>query len=313
MQPHEVVAELGGVATRAELLSHVTEHALRIAVHQGLVVRHGRGRYVVPVVPRIGERAELVDIAQSARQAGHGMSGTVVLLSAAARWGWPMKWLPTKPQVAVPRGRKVPPGVRRRADVRYWRIPPSEVDDGWVTDRVRTALDCASRLPPDEALAVVDSALREGMVTRDELLVAGAALPGRYRRRAEEIIRMASGEAANPFESVLRWIVHDIPGLEVRPQVEIHGDGGRIATVDLADEELRIVLEADSFEWHGSSEALHKDCLRYDLFVADGWLVLRFSWGMVMHEPELVRSIVVRTLAHRDSRVRRPLAQSTAA
>lgn len=313
MQPEEVIAELGGVATRAELLTQVTEHALRTAVAEGGVLRQSRGRYTLPHVPRIGERAELVDIAQAGRRAGHRLSGTVILQSAAARWGWKMKWLPTRPQVAVPRGRKVAAAARRQVEVRYWHIPPSDLDDGWVTDRVRTALDCASHLAPDEALAVVDSALREGMVTRDELLLAAASLPDRYRRRAEMIIRLASPKAANPFESVLRWIVHDIPGLVVSPQVEIHDGDGHIGTVDLADVQLRLVLEADSFEWHGSRDALHKDCLRYDRFVADGWLVLRFTWGTIMHQPELVRALVIRTIAQRDSRVRRPLARRPAA
>ena len=35
----------------------------------------------------------------------------------------------------------------------------------------------------------------------------------------------------------------DIPGLQVRPQVEIHDDEGKVGTVDLADEELRLVLD----------------------------------------------------------------------
>ena len=213
MQPEEVIAELGGVATRAELLTQVTEHALRTAVAEGGVLRQSRGRYTLPHVPRIGERAELVDIAQAGRRAGHRLSGTVILQSAAARWGWKMKWLPTRPQVAVPRGRKVAAAARRQVEVRYWHIPPSDLDDGWVTDRVRTALDCASHLAPDEALAVVDSALREGMVTRDELLLAAASLPDRYRRRAEMIIRLASPKAANPFESVLRRLA---PGRDPR-------------------------------------------------------------------------------------------------
>lgn len=306
MQPEEVITQLGGVATRAELLTHVTEGALRRALAGQRVVRHSRGRYALPFVPTIGERVSLEDVAQTARRAAHQMSGTAVLQSAAARWGWRMKWYPTRPQVAVPRGRAVPASVRRRIDVRYRDVPAGDRDDGWVTDRVRTALDCAGQLPQDEALAIVDSALREGMVTQDELLLAAAGLPNLYRSRAESVIGMASSEAANPFESVLRWIVSDIPGLQVRPQVEIHDDEGKVGTVDLADEELRLVLEADSFEWHGQLDGLEKDCYRYDRFIAQGWLVLRFTWEMVMYRPEWVRAVVIRTMEQCDLRVRRP-------
>jgi very-short-patch-repair endonuclease len=98
----------------------------------------------------------------------------------------------------------------------------------------------------------------------------------------------ARGEADNPFESVLRAIALDVPGLAVRPQVAI----GRVRP-DLVDEELRVVLEADSFEWHGNRAALRRDARRYNLLVVDGWTVLRFAWEDVMFEQAYVRSVLV--------------------
>lgn len=303
MRIEQVLTELGGVASRAELLARVSERAVRRAVREGTVIRMSRGRYALPVTPRIGERARLTDLAQAGRRAAHELSGTATLLTAAARWGWSGKWVPTRPQVAVPRGRTVSAACQRSIDVRWRPVPASDREDGWVTNRVRTALDCASLLPADEALAVLDSALREGMVDQDELLLAAAHLAPRYRTKVEARVRAATPHAANPFESVLRWIVSDIPGLDVHPQVRICDDGGQIGIVDLADEELRIVLEADSFAWHGDRVALERDCIRYNRLVAQGWLVLRFSWDQVMEHPERVRDLVIRTMAHRDRRV----------
>lgn len=303
MPPEQILAELGGVATRAELLAHVTEASLRRALASGSVVRLSRGRYALPVTPRIGERVELTELAKAGRRAAHEVSGTAILLTAAARWGWSSKWVPTRPQVAVPLGRKVPPAARRSIDVRWRPVPRDDREDGWVTHRVRTSLDCASLLPEDEALAVLDSALREGAVDQDELLLAAAALPVLHRRRVESLIRLASPLAANPFESVLRWIVADVPGLLMEPQVRICDDVGLIGVVDLADARLKIVLEADSFAWHGDRAGLERDCIRYDRLVADGWLVLRFSWDRVVSHPEWVRDVVLRTMAQRDSRV----------
>ena len=303
MQVEEVLAELGGTASRAELLAHVTEGALRRAVAGRSVARVARGRYALPPDPVTDARLELPDIARRGRRAAHEISGTAMLLSASARWGWQSKWLPTRPQVAVPRGRTVPPDVRRRLEVRLRTLGAGDREDGWVTSRRRTALDCASELPEDEAVAVLDSALREGAVDRDELLLGAAGLPPRYRRRAEELIRFADPRAANPFESVLRWIVFAVPGLAVQPQVTIADPEGTIGTVDLADEELKIVLEADSFEWHGDREALDRDATRYDRLVAEGWLVLRLTWHRVMNDPEWVLDIVRRVVALRDLRV----------
>lgn len=305
MDAARALAELGGTATRAELLAHVTEASLRRALAEGTIVRTARGRYALPFTPTIGQRVGLDELAQAGRRAAHEVSGTAILLTAAARWGWRTKWVPTKPQVAVPPGRKVTTAKRRSLDVRWRDVPTSDRDDGWVTHRVRTAMDCAVLLPADEALAVLDSALREGMVDRDELGLAAAALPRQHRARVTRLVDMATSEAANPFESVLRWIVADIPGLTVRPQTEVFDGNGKIGRVDLADEELRIAMEADSFEWHGKREGLERDCIRYNRLVAVGWLVLRFSWDQVMYHPERVRDIVVRTVALCDSRVRR--------
>ncbi len=58
---------------------------------------------------------------------------------------------------------------------------------------------------------------------------------------------------------------------------------------DLVDRERRIVAEADSFEFHGRRNALHRDCERYNALAVRGWLVLRFSWEHVMHDPAYVR------------------------
>lgn len=307
MDAAEALASLGGVAARAEILALVTEGALRRAVTDGSVLRRARGRYALPAAPRIGERAELTELAEAGRRAAHELSGTAILLSAAARWGWRTKWVPTRPQVAVPRNRRVPSLAKRGIDVRMRDVASGDREDGWVTTRVRTALDCAGLLPADEAIAVLDSALREGAVERDELLLGAAGLPPRYRRKAEGRIRRASSLAANPFESVLRWIVSDIPGLKVDPQVHISDDEGLIGIVDLADRGLRLVLEADSFEWHGDRAALERDCIRYNRLIAEGWLVLRFSWDQVMHHPERVRALVIRTVQQSYLRVRRPL------
>jgi very-short-patch-repair endonuclease len=99
--------------------------------------------------------------------------------------------------------------------------------------------------------------------------------------------------AANPFESFLRAIALDVAGLAVRPQVNIRGPD-IVARPDLVDEDLRIVLEADSFQWHGGRTQLSSDARRYDLLVVSGWIVLRFSYEHVMLQPEFVRRVLAR-------------------
>ena len=73
--------------------------------------------------------------------------------------------------------------------------------------------------------------------------------------------------------------------------------------MDLADRRLRIVIEGESFEFHGEREMLDRDCARYSRLTADGWLVVRFSWTQVMTRPGWVRSVIARTVAHREREV----------
>ena len=154
-------------------------------------------------------------------------------------------------------------------------------------------------LPFDEALAIADSALRAG--ERAALALAVAEVHGPGRAQAQRVGAEASGKAANPFESVLRAIALDVPGLSVRPQVLITTTDPWCCP-DLVDTDLQVALEADSFEWHGGRSALARDARRYNLLIVDGWLVLRFAWEDVMFDPDYVRRVLMAVV---DLRMRR--------
>ncbi|MFL6131664.1 MAG: endonuclease domain-containing protein [Nocardioidaceae bacterium] len=167
----------------------------------------------------------------------------------------------------------------------------------------RTVIDCARDLPFDEALTVADSALRHGNVTQERLLALAERVATTGRAQCLRVAREASGLAANPFESVLRAISLDIPGLRVRPQVVIDEDGF-VGRPDLVDDRSRVVLEAESFEFHGHRIALRRDCERYNALALRGWLVLRFSWEHVMHDPAYVANCL------RNAAQQRPLGRA---
>jgi very-short-patch-repair endonuclease len=186
----------------------------------------------------------------------------------------------------------------------HWRdLDADDVTDGWVTTPVRTVIDCCLDLPFAEALAVFDSSWRAGLKPKEVQLVA-LRLPRRHRDKVLGVARVADPRAANPFESVLRAIAMDVPGLSVVPQVVIR-DSRFYARVDLADENLRIVVEADSYEFHATRKAFDRDCRRYNGLVTRGWLVLRFSWEQVMFEPEVVAAALAATVELRQVRRRR--------
>ncbi|HET8559271.1 MAG TPA: DUF559 domain-containing protein [Marmoricola sp.] len=273
------LTRLGGVSTFRELERLVPRRAIASAVRSGHVVRVRRNVYVLPAV-------------DEARRAAARAGGVVSHLSAALAHGLKVKRPPDRPMVTVARNRS--PRDSGGIDVRFadWRA--DEVVRG-VTTIARTVVDCARALPFDEALAVADSALRSGKVTRAQLLQAAERSPRTGRTRALRVVREATPRAANPFESVLRAIAKDVPGLVVVPQ----GSVGTIGHADLTDERLRIAIEADSYEYHSLPEAFRYDVRRYTAMVRLGWLVLRFVWEDVMHNPDQIRAILSDVVAWR--------------
>ncbi|HET8600443.1 MAG TPA: DUF559 domain-containing protein [Segeticoccus sp.] len=264
----------GGVCRRGELSAVATDHAIACAVREGDIRRIAHGRYALPT-------------AEEHLTAAHGLTGTLSHLSAAAYWRWPVKTVPEQAWVTVRRHRHVAREARDGIQLVWRDLPEPDVRRG-VTAPLRTVLDCAQRLPFDEGLAVADSALRSGDVTVRELRDAAATVRGPGRARVLRVAAEADGRAANPFESALRAIALDVDWLNVTPQHQI-AEEGVFATVDLADVEQKVVLEADSFAHHGTRGALVRDCERYDELVAWGWTVLRFTWEHVMLRPEYVR------------------------
>jgi very-short-patch-repair endonuclease len=162
-----------------------------------------------------------------------------------------------------------------------------------VTTRVQTVIDCARTLPFDEALSVADSALREGVVRRAQLLAAAASSPRSGRPQALRVAHAADHRADNPFESCLRAIALDVPRLDVQPQLVVAG----IGRADLGDRRLRLLIEADSHEFHAEAAAFRLDIRRYTEMVRAGWVVVRFCWEDVMQHPERVHAVLVDVVA----------------
>ena len=245
---------------------------------KGEVVRLSRNRYALPTA------------SEGLRAAGR-ISGVASHRSAAAIHGWELAYQPERPEVIVPRNRNVELRRRSGIDVR-WRDMERDEHDGHVTGPYRTLLDCARDLPFHEALAVADSALRRRAVDKDRLIELALTIPTSGRKQALRVAEKADGRAANPFESVLRAIALEVPGLQVEPQVQLQ-ERGFHGRPDLVDRRRRLVLEADSFAWHGSRRALKRDCERYNALVIRGWTVLRFAYEHVMYEPDYVRDALV--------------------
>lgn len=294
---HEALARLGGVATRAQIIALVGRASFDRAVRTGLLVRQARGRYALPTVD------EAVAVA-------HRLSGVLCLASGALHHGWATKAVPERAQVSFPRDRRLTAEQQSLVDAHRHDLAPDEVIDGIVTSKELTLVHCLRNLPEDEALAIADSAARSG--DHAALARVAAIRTGRGAARVRRIARAANPDAANAFESVLRAIARTVDGLDVTPQRLITSVTPWVRP-DLVDEDLRIVLEADSFQWHGGRGDLRADARRYDLLVVDGWLVLRFAWEDVMFDQEFVRTVLVAAVSLVEGRTKAPCERCRAA
>jgi very-short-patch-repair endonuclease len=126
-----------------------------------------------------------------------------------------------------------------------------------------------------------------------QLLSAAERLPSRGRDAAAAVAWRADGRAANPFESVVRAGSYSAAGIRLVPQRRLRVGGATIRP-DLVDEQLRIVVECDSAEFHTSGRAIDKDCWRYTELALDGWLLVRVSWVQAMYRQPWVRSAMLR-------------------
>lgn len=275
---------MGGACTRASLVRARGSAEVDAALSDGILIRTARGRYALSSSHEAVKRAS-------------GAAGILSHRSAALHWGWAQKIVPLRPEVTVPRNRRVT-ATSRELIVPHWAdLGPDDVT-GLVTTPRRTLVDCMRNLPLDEAMAIVDSAVRAGDFTQAEVMTIADSTRGRGRARIRGVAAGATSRSANPFESVIRAQANLVPGLDVQAQLAVPVPGTTLVLhPDLADARLGIAVEAESFEWHGTSAALTRDCRRYNTFTQLGWLLVRFSWYQVMFEPAYVHRTLIDAVA----------------
>ncbi len=278
----EILAQLGGWATFAELAKVVPRRALAKAVRDGDVVRLARGVYGHPQLA-----------ADLSTAMAHG--GVLSHTSAALAWRLPLRGTPPKPHVTIPRNRRAkagPPAVLHWAD-----LPATDLRRG-RTSLERTVVDCARILPFGEGLAVADAALATGRLTAEELQAAALRARGRGRPNAVRVALSADARSESFLESIVRSIALDAGIDDFEPQVVVMTPGGRVR-VDLGNRSIQIAFESEGYEFHGSPAKFAADCRRYDDLVSAGWLVLRFTYQQALGDPVWVIATMRDAIAQR--------------
>lgn len=259
------------MGTLRELLAYTNRSRLAAALADGRIHKPRHNRYCLADLD-----ASMLAVARTGGTASH--------LSAAQQFGWKLKHDPVRPCITLPRCARKPAGAY---ELHWADLSERELRRN-VTSRTRTVIDCARTYDFDVALCVADSALREGIIDADDLLIAAARSPRTGRAKALRVAHAASPLRANPFETCLHVIAMSVPGLDVVPQGEVPGVG----RVDLLDRVLGMVIEAESLEHHWTKAGLQRDVDRYTKAARLGLVVLRFSWMDVMFRPDDVRAAI---------------------
>ena len=86
----------------------------------------------------------------------------------------------------------------------------------------------------------------------------------------------------------------DITGWQSNQPVLVRGG---VRYPDFLFDDIKLILEIDGREHHGSREAFEADRRRQNQLVEAGWTILRFTAAQVMSEPLEIVSLVRRTVA----------------
>jgi hypothetical protein len=213
----------------------------------GLWTRPRRAVYADPAFAPAAADHRHVEAA-AALLAAVGPATVLSHTSAARLLGMPQPAARWPDQVCISR----PPGahgnVPRGAFVHVAAWDPADVvvvEGLPVLGGARMVLDCATVIPGQDALAVADAAIRQGITTY------AALVDERIRRsahpRAPQMGRVAAradGLSESWFESASRWWILEA-GLPVPVLQHELRAGGRVARVDMLFEEMATVGEAD--------------------------------------------------------------------
>lgn len=181
-----------------------------------------------------------------------------------------------------------------------YRFHRREVPPDLIRDTAGLRITCAALTTVDLILRhggdVIDRALRSRRVTLEQLwsaLDATAGRTGNVERR-----RLLLDSRDRPWSAAER-LAHRIlraAGIEGwASNYRVESDG-RAYFIDIAFRGLRLAMEIDGRLHETDPDIFENDRLRQNALVEDGWTVLRFTYAMLVDDPDYVVRTVRRAL-----------------
>ncbi len=224
------------------------------------------------------------------------------LVGRSALYWWRLTdTAPADVEIAVPH-RTQP---RSRPGVRLLRrgVPPEDrvvVDGVAVTKKAPTVLAAVAVLDISAGARLVDQVLQQRTVELEALRRAHRRSTGRHgASRCATLLRLASGGARSQAERLAhRALTADgITGWRADREMWLPGYGR--AFLDLAFDEVRVLVEIDGWAYHRDLRAFLRDTDRQNALVLQGWVVIRTNWYELTENPDQFLTHVRDALAER--------------
>jgi very-short-patch-repair endonuclease len=266
---HALASEGGMARTRTLLAMGVTARELNRARKAGEIVRPRQGLYALPTTSP-----------QEFHAAAHG--GVPAATTAARLHGL---WVLDENTIHVWMGAEGRQLGACADCCLHWSAGQPET--GRLPSIPRTLLQIAQCRSEESFFAALESALRQRLLSGEDLRRLRSELPARLRW----LLDFARDDADSGLESIVRLRLHRI-GIDVRTQILIHETG----RVDLLIGD-RLLIEIDGKQNHDGRAERHKDLMRDALSAMWGYETLRFDFAMIMYDWALVEHAIVAKIA----------------
>jgi very-short-patch-repair endonuclease/predicted transcriptional regulator of viral defense system len=289
-----IAARQRGRVSRPQLLAAgVSDRMIRTRVDAGRLLARLRGVYAVghAAAGELTREAEALLACAQPAVLSHS--------SAVALWQLlPSQTNPRAPVELTVSTRHPPrhPGVHAhrtstlaRQDTRIERGLP-------VTSPARTFIDIAGNRTGYELERALDDALQRNLVRLPQLKDTLARNPNRKGAGLLRAIladrETGSGLSRSDMELILKRLLRaaDIP------DPDLNANFGRYQP-DMVWWQQRLIVEIDSWRWHGNRRSFETDRKRDATLTTQGWTILRFTARQIENEPYLVIARIAAALA----------------
>lgn len=279
---------VGGVASVRELcVTPAEQRELARAAQRGTLIRARRGVYALPELPR--------DVIRAAR-----LGGRLTGESALEHHGLWVPPSPRSPQLHIEVRVAITVADRHPSARIRWTRERTNPQFGFAPLDAVLAV-AAETLPLEQAVAVLDSALRRTALTPAELVVRAASWSPAARRAAS----LTDCRSESGTESALRVLLA-LAGIRAVPQPRLPISDHARADLLIGD---RLLIECDSEEHHAAPTKRRADLARDSLLVSLGFVVLRFDYRRVFEHPDDVVAEVCAVVERGEHLSARPTAR----